>query len=60
VIWKLEADNRIKPVVVKTGIVGMQNVQIASDQLKAGDRIVVDAVMKDKTKAASSRMRIRF
>jgi len=60
VVWKLEADNRIKPVVVKTGIVGMQNVQITSDQLKAGDRIVVDAVMKDKTKAASSRMRIRF
>lgn len=60
VVWKLEPGNRIRPVVVTTGIVGMQNVQIRSEELKAGDRIVVEAAARDKKPNRSGAMRFRF
>lgn len=60
VIWKLEPGNRITPVVVTTGIVGMQNVQISSDELKAGDRIVVEAIVRDKKQTDARTLRFRF
>ncbi len=57
-VWKLLGNDRIAPLTVKTGIYGTEKVQILSDTLATGDRLVVEAVT-DKKK--SPRLRgIRF
>jgi HlyD family secretion protein len=59
-LWKLEAKNKIRPLNVGIGVVGTERIQIFSDQLKAGDRIVVEAVSKKKEGSQGSRLRFRF
>jgi HlyD family secretion protein len=59
-LWKLGANNKIRPLNVGIGVVGTERIQIFSDQLKAGDRIVVEAVSKKKEGPQGSRLRFRF
>ena len=47
-LWKLEENNRIRPIAVKIGIVGSQRVQIISGEIKAGDPVVMDAIATKK------------
>jgi len=60
-LWKLQKGNRIEPVTVKRGVVGSERVQVFSDHLKPGDRVVVDEVVKKKTEGRQSPgFRLRF
>lgn len=47
-VWNLQDKNTIRPVNVKIGIYGTERVQIFSNELKAGDRIIVEALTKKK------------
>jgi HlyD family secretion protein len=58
--WKLEANNVLRPVTVKTGVIGMEKVQILSDELKPGDRLVMDAVPREAQEKKSQAIRFRF
>ncbi len=59
-LWKLEADNRPRPINVSIGIVGADRVQILTEDLKAGDPIVVQEVFKKKEGPETSGIRLRF
>jgi HlyD family secretion protein len=59
-LWKLEGKNQIRPLSVGIGVVGTERIQVFSDELKAGDRIVVEAVSKKKEGAQGSGLRFRF
>jgi hypothetical protein len=60
-VWKLEKGNRITPISLKVGIVGTERTQIFSDELKAGDRVVVEAIVsKGKGSPGISGIRFRF
>jgi HlyD family secretion protein len=59
-LWKLESENTIKPVLVKVGIAGTERIQIFSEELKAGDRTVVEAISKKKQEQKSRAIRFRF
>jgi len=41
-VWKLESDNTLKPLKVRVGKVGLDRVQISSEDLKPGDSVVVE------------------
>ena len=56
-IWRLDSGDRISPVLVRRGVVGSGKAQVFSDELKPGDKIVVDAVA---TKKKRSRRGLRF
>lgn len=57
-VWKLERGNNLKGIAVKVGIAGTERVQIFSDQLKEGDKVVVEEI---QSKAKTPQMRgIRF
>jgi HlyD family secretion protein len=58
-IWRLRDKNEIEPVVVKTGVVGTEKVQILSSELKPGQKVVVDEI-KTKTKRSMRRRGLRF
>ena len=47
-VWNLQDKNTIHPVNVKIGIYGTERVQIFSNELKAGDRIIVEALTRKK------------
>lgn len=47
-VWELQNGDRIRPVIVKTGIFGTDRVQVHSDILKPGDLLVVEAATKKK------------
>ncbi|MBI4962388.1 MAG: efflux RND transporter periplasmic adaptor subunit [Desulfomonile tiedjei] len=59
-LWKLAANNQIKPFNVGVGVIGTERTQVISDKLKPGDRVVVDAVVKKKENAQASGLRFRF
>ncbi|HMK35586.1 MAG TPA: efflux RND transporter periplasmic adaptor subunit [Desulfomonilaceae bacterium] len=59
-LWKLEGNDRIRPLNVGIGIIGTERVQILSDELKPGDRIVVDMISKKKKDSQSPALRLRF
>jgi HlyD family secretion protein len=59
-VWKLEKNDRIRPINVKIGMIGSERTQILSDELKAGDRVVVEAVSAKKGAAPTSGLRFRF
>lgn len=60
-LWKLEKNNKIKPLTVRIGVVGSERVQLISDQVKAGDRMAVDEVAKKKSDGPQSQgLRLRF
>lgn len=58
-LWKLENTNTITPINVKTGIYGSERVQIFSDELKPGDKVVVEAATR-KTKEGGQTPGLRF
>ncbi len=49
--WKLEANNRIRPIRVQVGMTGSERVQVFSDELVAGDQVVVGTVSVKKEEA---------
>jgi HlyD family secretion protein len=59
-LWKLEGKDRLRPVNVGIGVVGAERVQIVSDEIKAADRIVVEAVQKKKEGQQAPALRLRF
>lgn len=59
-LWKLEDGNTIKPVTVRVGISGTERIQIFSDELKARDRAVVEAISKKKQDQKAPAIRFRF
>lgn len=59
-IWKLEGKDKVVPLNVGIGVVGTERIQIFSDELKAGDRVVVEAVYKKKEGPQGSALRFRF
>jgi HlyD family secretion protein len=58
-LWKLEAKDGIKPINVGIGLVGVDRVQIMSDALSPGDRVVVEEFLK-KQDGQMGGMRLRF
>ena len=58
-VWKLAEQDKLNPVSVKIGMIGSERTQIISDDLKAGDRVVVDTVSTKKNAPASG-IRLRF
>ncbi len=58
-VWKLDKGNGIRLVDVRVGIAGTERVQIFSEDLKAGDRVAVEAVIP-KGKGGFSGIRFRF
>jgi len=60
-LWKLEANNVPKPLIVEIGIVGGDRVQIISDELKPDDRVVVEEIIKKTDGGTKSSMpQLRF
>jgi len=59
-LWRLEAKNQIRPVSVGIGVTGTDRVQILSDALKAGDRVVVEAISRKKDGPQVPALRFRF
>jgi len=60
-VWKLGQNGSIRPVSVKIGLVGNERAQIISDEVKPGDRVVVDESAKKKTDGPQSPgFRLRF
>lgn len=60
-VWKLEPNGQIRPLNVKIGMVGSERIQINTDDLQAGDRVVVEAIStKKKEGAPTSGLRFRF
>ena len=58
-VWKLAEKDQLHPVSVKVGMIGSERIQIMSDDLRAGDRVVVDTVSTKKNAQASG-LRLRF
>jgi HlyD family secretion protein len=58
-VWKLDGNGRITPAIVRAGVTGTEKVQVLSDKLKAGDRVVV-AVKSTGKKARRRGMRFGF
>ena len=58
-VWKLVEKDRLHPVSVKVGMIGSERIQIMSEDLRAGDRVVVDTVSTKKNAQASG-LRLRF
>jgi len=59
-LWKLEQGDQIIPVNVGIGVVGTERTQIISDQLKPGDKVVVEEVSTKKNSERSSALKFRF
>ena len=59
-LWKLERGDQIIPVNVGIGVVGTERTQIISDQLKPGDKVVVEEVSIKKDAQRSSALKFRF
>lgn len=59
-LWKLESKNEIRPTSVGIGVIGADRTQIFSDELKPGDRVVVEAIFKKKDVSQSNAFRLRF
>ena len=58
--WKLEEGNTLRPITVKAGVIGMEKVQIVSDALKEGDRLVLDAIPVEMQNKRGRAIRFRF
>jgi HlyD family secretion protein len=50
-VWKLGGGRKPAPVKVRLGIQGSENVQVFSDELKPGDRVIVQATTSKKAAA---------
>ncbi len=60
VIWRLGQGVRLQPIVVETGVVGTERVQVLSSELKPGDRVVVDEIKPQPKSPGTSGIRFRF
>lgn len=49
-IWKLQQDGSLKPITVRVGKVGLDRVQVISDDLKPGDSVVVEPASEKSQK----------
>jgi HlyD family secretion protein len=58
-IWRLREKNEIEPVIVNTGVIGTDKVEILGRKLKPGEKIVVDEI-KTKKKRRMMRRGFRF
>ena len=58
-VWKLAEKDQLVPVSVKIGMIGSERTQIMSDQLQAGDSVVLEAISSKKN-AQTSGLRLRF
>lgn len=59
-LWKLAEKNELKPLIVGIGTIGGDRVQINTDELKPGDRVVVDEILKKPETSPASAIRLRF
>jgi HlyD family secretion protein len=59
-IWTLGPDNLMRPVDVRTGISGSERVQVFSDDLKPGHRVVVSAETDKKSSLQRPGLRLGF
>jgi HlyD family secretion protein len=60
-VWKLEGKDKLLPVDVGVGVIGAEKVQLLSDQLKEGDKIVVaENAKKKKDSQATPALRFKF
>ena len=59
-LWKLEGKERLRPLNVGVGTVGSDRIQILSDKLKEGDRVVVEEVLEKKEGQPAPGIRLRF
>jgi len=59
-LWKIEPDNRLRPISAAIGVIGPERTQILSDELKPGDRVVVEAVSPKKGTQSGPSVRFRF
>lgn len=59
-LWKLGGKDRITPVDVGIGTVGADRVQILSDELQPGDRVVTEEVIRKKSGSKAPQFRLRF
>jgi HlyD family secretion protein len=58
-IWKLEPEDKLRPIIVKAGIAAAEHIQIISDEVKPGDKMVTEAVIKKK-ESKSTAIRFKF
>lgn len=58
-LWKLEPGNKLRAIVVRLGTAGTERVQVYSDRLKRGDKIVLEEIHKKKTLRTKG-LRFRF
>jgi HlyD family secretion protein len=59
-LWKLGADNQLRPINVGIGVIGADRVQLLTEELKPGDSVVVREIIKQKEGAAAPGFRLRF
>lgn len=59
-LWKLEGKQLLRPLNVGIGTVGTDRIQIFSEELKAGDRVVVEEVLDKKEGPQAPGIRLRF
>ena len=59
-LWKLDTKDSIGAVNVGIGVVGSERTQILSDELKPGDKVVVEEVSKKKESPQKSGFSFRF
>ncbi len=59
-VWRLERGNRLAAIAVRAGIAGTERVQIFSDRLKKGDKVVVEEILNKKQGAKMKGLRFRF
>lgn len=59
-VWKLERGNRLTPMAVRAGIAGTERVQIFSDRLNKGDKVVVEEILNKKQGPKMRGLRFRF
>ena len=59
-LWKLESRNQLRPVNAKIGTTGTDRAQVISADLKPGDRVVVEEIIKKKNGSQAPRFRLRF
>lgn len=59
-VWKLEPGNKLTGIAVRVGIAGTERVQIFSDKLKEGDKVVVEEIQSKKKTPQMRGLRFRF
>lgn len=59
-VWKLKGRDTIGPVTVTVGISGSQDVQVLTNELKAGDPVVVEEIVAEKKGPRIRGLRFRF